>query len=450
MQHAGDWGTDQAGHDAGGEAPRHDQRGRRLGQQVGRHSGHRHAAVPAGEQRRHGHLRGQGHAQSRGDATRHGEVVPQRAGQHQDAGRGGHRQLEPEHADEHRVDEHEGGHRERQCPDAGDRSPEHPGGDGDGRHGRCPQHGGLESGDDAEQPDDRQRRHPPAPQPEAAQHRHGHRQHEGHVLARHHQEVAEAGAAEVVGHGGRLTSVVAQHEAGEQGPLVGGQRRRAPKQDGPQPVGHARDGVAVAGRPHLARVEPPDDVATGGPVVTRRPGRRATAYLDHLPGDPPGHGRPGPTPRPQVEVVARGTHLGVHGAAEPVGIGDQGGPTGPFARRGGPSPEPRLGREAGGQQGEHRAEQQRAAEGERHHGGGGQRPHRQGEGQPGAERGGDRQRDHPAVAQPADAPGAAQRRCPDRRGHTRTRSRSWASLASPMPRTWARSSTEWNGPLRWR
>ena len=78
----------------------------------------------------------------------------------------------------------------------------------------------------------------PEPQPPKPGGREG--QHEGDVLARHGQQVGEAGAQEVVGQLHRLLSVVADHEPRVERALHGCQRSGAARQRPPQPVGEAR------------------------------------------------------------------------------------------------------------------------------------------------------------------------------------------------------------------
>ena len=105
-------------------------------------------------ERPHRHLGGERHAQRGRQPAGTGQVVGQRTGQHEDPGRRGDRELEPEHPDQHRIGQQQHRDRQGQRAEAGHRSPEHPGGHGDGRHHRGPQHGRLEPGHHPEEADD--------------------------------------------------------------------------------------------------------------------------------------------------------------------------------------------------------------------------------------------------------------------------------------------------------
>ena len=161
-----------------------------------------------------------------------------------------------------------------QRADAGDRPSGHPGGDGDGRHHGGPQHRGLEPGHHAEEPDHGQRGHPPAAPAETPEHRRGHRQHEGDVLAGDDRQVAEPGPPEVVGHRHGLAPVVTQDEPGEQGPTIGRQRGRAPQQGAPQRVGDAGERISVADGLHRRRHRCARRGGAGRPSRRRRRGAR--------------------------------------------------------------------------------------------------------------------------------------------------------------------------------
>ena len=113
-----------------------------------------------------------------------------------DGGGRTHRELEPDRPHEERVDEEQAGDRQRDDADPGHRSAGHRDGRREPGHGRGAQHRGLEAGHHPEEPDDRERPGEAGPQPQAAEHRAGQRQGEGHVLPRHGQQVGQPGALE--------------------------------------------------------------------------------------------------------------------------------------------------------------------------------------------------------------------------------------------------------------
>jgi hypothetical protein len=97
--------------------------------------------------------------------------------------------------------------------------------------------------------------------------------------------VGQAGLSEVVGHLRGLAAVVAQHEAGEQGAALGGQRGGAGQQRAPDAVGQAAGRVARRPGPdlvdrqaggHVPGGQPPPDGVGDGHEPARQP--------DPLPG----------------------------------------------------------------------------------------------------------------------------------------------------------------------
>ena len=254
---------------------------------------------------------------------------------------------------------------------------------------------------------------------------------EGHVLPRYDEQVREARGPEVVGDLGPLLAVVAQDEAGEQGPPLGRQVGRAAQQRPPEAVGQAA-GHAARGRQRRAgHREPGPHVAPGQPHPgVGRHGLQLAPQLHPLPRQPVAQGPGRRAAGPRLDPLPADAHVDPEGAGHLGRVADQGGHARPRPRgravasrptpgHRGPTPPsaaPTIShdrpaqQEGDGDQDQHRQE--------------GQRP-----GRPGAEAGDHGQDDRGPVAH-----------------QTRTSGRSASSLAGPMPGTSSSSVTDRNRP----
>ena len=282
----------------------------------------------------------------------------------------------------------------------------------------------------------------------------GRGQHEGHVLPRHHQQVAEA------------------RRRGSRRPATGDSPRSSPSTKPPNSARCARRSASAAGleqRPHGAgsptashrpSPSPPLDLVggdrrrpRGGGPPTSSPGRAGRHRAgQRRPAGPPAAApstRPARAAGPHLVVVALGPDLG-HAPRPPTVARDRS-PAWPSARNGAgrrgsvalPGPRP----EAGG----HQRRPPRPARTGRRSGDGHRRDrpapahHGTGRRPPGG------QRPTAASATAADrslerAGGRSAAAPPSARPHP-TCGRIWASLAGPMPRTPARSSTDAEGTV---
>ncbi len=428
VEQAGGGAAHDPGDQARGEAPDHDRAGQGRGQQVGRQRGHGQPAEDGDEDRRHAELGGGRDAESAGQRAGSGQCRGQGRGRQDDAGRCGHREPEAHGAHQQGVDQQQA--RDREGQEAQPRRLAACAGSDGGQsgHGRGAQHRGLEAGHEGEERDHRQRHGQPGTQAQATEQRAGQGEHEGHVLAGHGQQVGETGPPEVVGDGRGLVPVVPHHDAGEQRTVLRPQARRSRDQRAPEPVG--QPGRCRSRRPPVDRVDHDDGhhVALGEPMGPRRRVLHPTPDPESFPGQPLGHDRGG------VEA----------GLVAPPIVADVG-PQAPAGRFGvrherdhrlqrpgwrGRQTLPGTGAQRRGQQRGAQAGEPGPAQGEGQHGQDGAVERRRPGREVGAQGGGHRQRDGPAVAHPAA-----------------TRSRSSASFTSPMPRTSTSSSTERNPPL---
>jgi hypothetical protein len=427
---------DAAAHDPCGEPgddpPHHHRPGCRHRQEVRRQRRQRHPAEHRQEDRRHARLRGERDRQPR----RHAPGLQAR--RHDgDAGARRHRQQEPHRPGEQRVDEHQGGRRQRQDPQRRRRATHRGRAHRQGRHGDGPDDRGLPPREDAERREHRAPDDEPTPQRQPPQQRRRHRQHERHVLPGNREEVGQPRRPEVVDLGRCLLSVVAQDEPREQRPPVGRQRRRAADERPPELVREAGDGpasVGVSGRRHE---DGAPDVAPSQERAARTAHRTAATVDDdplarehrrkHGGGVARRSRRDPPTiPEPELGPQRAEPPLGIPHERRPLRaddparrrITDAVPGAGPERRRqhgGGheedrrPGPQPRECDDHDDREPRHRPRRVRAS-------------HRAG-----------RQHHHRAVVH-----------------RTRTFDRSSASLASPMPRTSSSSSTERKRPCSWR
>ena len=263
--------------------------------------------------------------------------------------------------------------------------------------------------------------------------------------------MTEPGAPKVLGEHRALITGIAQHEPGKQRPATGCHHHRSPEQGAAYGIGGLSDQVAPTDHRQPVDIDPTDQMAAGRPIIAGWPRRDGSTDVDRLARRPLGQDDAGPASSPQVDVMAVRSNLGVNGAGRPLRIGDQRAACHERSGRHRLVTRPRTGAESRRQQAHTDDQQQRPADQQRHrddddHGGERHWPR-----SPRTDRGGCREQHGTQVA---ELPRAGRRRPDPRRldaGHpTRTRSRSCASLASPMPRTWARSPTERNGPCRWR
>ena len=147
---------------------------------------------------------------------------------------------------EERVDDDEAGHGQRQEPKPGHRPAEEGGQQRQPRHRSGPKDRRLEPGHRAEHDQDGQAAGQPPDEPAAPQQWCGEREGQRQVLAGNHEEVREAGGPEVGRHPGRQIAVVADQEAGDQGPVGVAE----PGTPGQHPVANG------VGRPHQCRLGP--------------------------------------------------------------------------------------------------------------------------------------------------------------------------------------------------
>ena len=246
VQQAAAGAADQPGQRAGPQPPHHQRTGDRAGRDVGRECGERHRAEHGDQHRRDGELRTGGDAEPLAEPARSGQAARDAGREEEDTGGRRHREAEPERVDEERIDQQEQDDGDAQVPRPTTGSARGPGEQGHRGHERGPEHGRLEPGDERERGNHGHGEHEPGPDPEALQHRADHDQHERHVLARHGEQVGEAGGAEVGGELGRLGAVIAEHEAGEQGPTTGRQGDGAAVEQAAIAVGGPRRHRAVA------------------------------------------------------------------------------------------------------------------------------------------------------------------------------------------------------------
>jgi hypothetical protein len=254
--------------------------------------------------------------------------------------------------------------------------------------------------------------------------------------------MAEPSSAEVIGRHGRLPARVPQDEPREQRAAIGRQGTGPSLQDAPDGVGRPRREVAVTPGHDLLRGDPADHMAAGSPVVAGGPGRRCAPDIDHLTSRTRGECSASGTPGPHLDMVPAGPHFGVHGTIDPLGIGDERGAGDERAGDHGTVAGPGTTGQRGDEQARTRDEEQRPTDQECDGHEPDRRPQRHGARPPGAEGRRDGHHHGDRVGEITRGHLAAQ--CGPH--HTRTRSRSCANLASPMPRTWPSSSTEWNRP----
>ena len=427
-------GPDDAGEEPPGQPPDHQRSGHRGGQQVGGQGRDRHGAEEQQQEGCNGRLGGEGHRRRLPEGPRPRQQVGEGCGSEDDAGAGGHRQLEGRPVDEQRIDENQADDGEAEQPQpVGLPTPGSDQGTAPGHHCR-PENRWLEPGDQGEEAEEQEGGRKTRPEPEPAKQRAGGCDDERHVLARDGEEVAQASGPEVVGGPVVLGAVVPEDEAGQERGLFGWQRSRAVDEGPPQGV---RQAVERTGRPNT-----PDSAHLEG----------AFHVADPLPApwiavEVPGHLNP--LPRQQLaDPGRRRRELGVVTAPVEADLGTPSA-TGkrtrirdqprdarhrPLTGVGGPLP--RTVRQGTGnqEQPEHGDEDRAPAEDApgRRAGGrqeedrriGGMRQERAGE-HPGDQQ----QRSHPV-------------------GLTWTCSRRPANLAGPMPETMRRSSIEANGPKR--
>jgi hypothetical protein len=345
----------QCGREAGGrardQAPDHDEPRRRSGQEVGGQGHEGHAAEHGHQQRGHGDLGGQGHRGGFAEARRTGQSGLEATGQAHDPGGRRHGEGEAHRVDQDRVHQHQGGHGEGQHPGPRDLPTPEGGAGGDRGHRRGPQDRRLEAGQQGEEGEDQEHGAEPRTEREPAQPHAGHDEHEGHILARHGEEVAEPGRPEVVGGGRGLGPVVAEQDPGEQRGGVVPQRLGSSDHGPTQTVGQSADRSGAADRAEVV------DQQAAGHMPHGEVG--STRHRD----DPPREDRLLPRQGCGEDIGLRPVvHLGLqsaavepddrgHRAAVHLGVGHQG--DRPSAHGLGPGriePGPRRVRQSGGQE----------------------------------------------------------------------------------------------------
>ena len=412
---------------AAGDAPHHEGRRCRRGQDVGGDGDQGHRPEREEQQRRHGQLGRKRHRK------RHGHAIGEVRSDRDESEACGDGQLEADRADEKRIDEHERGDGEREAPQAGHRpahrgrEQRHPG------HRHRPDHRWLPPGRGAEDRQHRRRGGQPRAERETSKTGRGQREGERDVLPGDGEQVGQPCGAEVLHVSRILAAVVAQHDPGEQRSPLGGKAASTADDELPDAIGETSErGPAVTVLSAFDR-HPPGEVAGCQPASSHLVESR----------EPPFHRPPLPcccSPQGSAGRVARGraiaravqADVGADAARHVDGIGDEGGDSFEPGTRLDAGVEPghralaeQRGEEAGTddhrrdaepRQADHRYEHARQRDGRR------ERDRRTA-----AHR--DGQRDDGAVA------------------HTRTRSRRDASFASPMPRTSRRSSTDAKRPF---
>ena len=331
VQHRGHRPAEDAGDEARRQAPDHDRPGHGDREQVRRHRGERHRAERRHQQRRHGHLRGQGDRQRGGQPAGAGQRVGEAGSADHDAGGARHGQAEPERRHEQRVDEHHAGHAQGQRPQRRGRAPDRSTERRDRGHRRGPQDRRLAAGEEREAGEHPQRDHQPGPEAEPRQQGRRDDQGEGDVLPAHGEQVGEPGAAEGVGHVGRLVAVVAEGDAREQAAVPLRQRRRAGGQRAADAVGRPGDRVARPPARDRRDLEAAGQMPVAGPSFG---GARRSHGADD--GDPLAHepvvercGRRvagmGREPAPaEADVGARPARRVGHGIADEGDLGPDG------------------------------------------------------------------------------------------------------------------------------
>ena len=310
VQQVGDGATRHAGRDASHETPGHDEPSRRTGQQVRRDGRHGHATERRHEERRDRELGTGGDRERLDQQRRPAEAAPQHRRDHEDADRCGDGQPEPDRPHQQGVDQHQTAHGQREVPQRGSRPPGHERGGGEGRHRGGAQDRRLASGDEREEGEHAEGDGPPRRERQASEHRPGHGQHEGDVLARHRQQVSEAGPAEVVGERGRLVTVVAEHEAGEERPPLGRQRAGAVGQHPPDAVGGPPGRAARTFELHRPRLQPADEMADLHPPRARRAAGDPAHDPHPFAGQSGAEGAPTGAARPELVALALDADVG--------------------------------------------------------------------------------------------------------------------------------------------
>ena len=148
----------------------------------------------------------------------------------------------------------------------------------------------------------------PAPAPEPASSGRGHGDHEHHVLPGHHEQVGRArrpskSSATTT----EAAAVVAEHEAGEQRPLVGRAATPAPSITSERmPLTSPDERRAVVDGRHPVGDQPRPDVAGRRPARVGE-GLDATLDLDPLPRLTAAEPAAGPAPGAQLQAARRGS-----------------------------------------------------------------------------------------------------------------------------------------------
>lgn len=326
---------DDTGDDAGADAPHHQGPGQRCGRDVGGQRRERHGTEGRDQHRRHRQLGPDGHPERLAHPAGTGEAGDDGRREQQHARARGDAEPEAHRSGEERVDEQEGAHGERQVaepaggPARGARPHRHHG------HDRRPHHRRLEPGEEGEPGHRAGRQHEPGPEAQPAQQGSRDGEHEEHVGPGDGQQVRQARGAEVGRELGGLRPVVAEGQPGEQRPVAIRQRRRAPVERAPKPVGHRGVRRSAADRGHGLDAEPAGQVPRHGPVAGALERRDLAAHRDALAGQAstqeldrggrPRLGEEAPAVEPDVHPhPSRDRGLGIgherHGGVDPAGL----------------------------------------------------------------------------------------------------------------------------------
>lgn len=149
-------------------------------------------------------------------------------------------------------------------------------------------------------------------------------EHERHVLPRHGEQVAQAHGVERVAQDGGLGPVVAEHEPGQQRPVIGVERAGAALEAAVDLVGQA---VGHRAGPHVVHgldVDGADEPPPRSPLDLRGRQRRApAAQLHHLAGQGSGQATGRGAARPQLHPLSLEPGDGTCARHHPLRIGDE-------------------------------------------------------------------------------------------------------------------------------
>ena len=213
------------------------------------------------------------------------------------------REQEAHGSHEQRVDEEHPGDREREQAQARDGPAERRRHQCDTRHRLGTQHRRLPARDEPEEDEHHDGGREPATEAQPTEQRRGEREDERHVLPGDDEEVGEPRGPEVVDVLDRLLAVVTEHEAGEEGAAVVGERRGPGEQRAAHAVRQSGDGAAERPRADLIDGEARPDVPAGQSIAPRVAPARAAP--PPRPAHPPSGRASARPPPPRAHASTR-------------------------------------------------------------------------------------------------------------------------------------------------